>query len=183
MAAMTGVDPQAAASVKDTFNTLRQQLPSVETIEGFLSAHQMGIAQLAIAYCDALVENSGWRNGFFANAVSAGFDFDADVYSAFGGGRQLDVIDDVYDRMIGLPGGSLVDLDGMPTRAEMHAELNNAADADGNGAPDGLYDRLRVTCPDPGPAPDPAECTSVRTRAIVKALCASALGSAAMLVQ
>ncbi|HFD80686.1 MAG TPA: LamG domain-containing protein [Gammaproteobacteria bacterium] len=174
MAALTGVDPQTTA-VRNTFNTVRQQLPSVETIEGFLSAHQMGIAQLSIAYCDALVEDATARSAFFANALANGFSFDTDVYSAFGGSREVDIADDIYDRMMGLPSVSAPDLGDAPTRVEVQAELNGAG---------GLYERLRgATCPDPGPAPDMNECTAVRTRAIVKAMCAAALGSAAMLVQ
>jgi hypothetical protein len=189
MAAMTGVDAQL---VKDQFDILRQQLPAVETIEGFLSAHQMGVAQLAIAYCDNLVESSA-RNAFFTGALAAGFNFNANVYDAFAGDRQVDVIDDLYDRMIGIP-RSGIDLSLVPTRAEVQLELNNPVDGPDldvtldpplPATPDGLYDRLRFEdCSDsPPPATVPAACNAVRTRAIVKALCASTLGSAAMLVQ
>ncbi|HED19363.1 MAG TPA: LamG domain-containing protein, partial [Gammaproteobacteria bacterium] len=55
MAAVTGVSAQV---VKPVFDVLRQQLPADEALESFLSAHQMAIAQLAIAYCSALVDNS-----------------------------------------------------------------------------------------------------------------------------
>jgi hypothetical protein len=177
MAAVTKVDPQL---VKGTYDILRQQLPAVETIDGFLSAHQMAISQLAIAYCDILVEDTGPnRAAFFANATSAGFSFSDDVSTAFNGGsgnRQVDVIDDLYDNIIGLPGTSLADLTSVVTRAEVQQEMNNPVDgADLDTIGDGLYDRLRASCP-----PD---CDNSRTRAIVKGMCASVLGSAAMLVQ
>jgi len=187
MAAMTGVDAQL---VKGQFDILRQQLPAVETIEGFLSAHQMGVAQLAIAYCDKLVEDTGTvRSTFFAR----GFNFNEDVYDAFAGNKQVDVIDDLYDRIIAIP-RSGVDLSLMPTRAEVRLELNNPVDGPDldvtldppvPATPDGLYDRLRFAdcSASPAPSPVPQACNAVRTRAIVKALCASTLGSAAMLVQ
>jgi hypothetical protein len=185
MAALTGVDEQL---VKPQFDVLRQQLPAVETLEGFLSAHQMGIAQLAIAYCDNLVEDAGARSTFFAR----GFNFDMNVYDAFASNKQVDVIDDLYDRMIGIP-RSGVDLSQMPTRAEVQLELNNPVDGPDldvtldpplPATPDGLYDRLRFTdCSGSKPATVPPACNDVRTRAIVKALCASTLSSAAMLVQ
>ena len=56
MAAVTGVSPNTAA-VKSTFINIRQSLPAVDSIEAFLSSHQTAIAQLAIQYCDALVES------------------------------------------------------------------------------------------------------------------------------
>ena len=57
MAAVTGVSPNTAA-VKSTFVGIRQSLPAVDSIEAFLASHQTAIAQLAIQYCDALVESS-----------------------------------------------------------------------------------------------------------------------------
>ena len=164
----------------------------METIEGFLSAHQMGVAQLAIAYCSELVNDTGTlRSTFFAR----GFNFDDDVYRAFAGNKQVDVIDDLYDRMIGIS-RSGTDLSQMPTRAEVQLELNNPVDGPDldvtlappvPATPDGLYDRLRFAdcneSPAPSPDPNDAICGKVRTQAIVKALCASILGSAAMLVQ
>ncbi len=165
MAELTGVDPQVT---KSTFDTLRQALPAVETIQGFLSAHQMSIAQLAIDYCDALVENTGLRSGFFGS-----FGFNSDVATAFGTGDSAEknqIIDALYDKMIGLP--DITGNNGLtsaPTRAEVKNELSDPA----NG--DGLFDKLTSSCP--------TGCDATRTRAIVKSMCASVLGSAAMLVQ
>ena len=56
MAAVTGVSPNTPA-VKSTFTSIRQSLPAVDSIEAFLASHQTAIAQLAIQYCDALVES------------------------------------------------------------------------------------------------------------------------------
>ncbi len=43
-------------NVKATYALVEQQLPTVATIEAFLASHQVGVAQLAIQYCNALVE-------------------------------------------------------------------------------------------------------------------------------
>ncbi len=64
MSEMTGV-PATHALVADTYNRLREQLPTIENIEGFLSSHQVGTAQLAIEYCNALVDDTGLRASYF----------------------------------------------------------------------------------------------------------------------
>lgn len=69
MASLTGIsmfDP-AHDDIKTVFETVKQQLPSKENIEGFLSSQQMGITQLAIKYCSALVEDTQKRDIFFPN--------------------------------------------------------------------------------------------------------------------
>ena len=64
MAAVTGVSPNTTA-VKTTFTNIRQSLPAVDSIEAFLSSHQTAIAQLAIQYCDALVESPAGEHAYF----------------------------------------------------------------------------------------------------------------------
>ncbi len=177
MAAITGVDMHAAGneSVKDTYLTIKQQLPSREDIGGFLSAHQMAIAQLAMQYCNGLVEDSGLRTTFYGN-----FDFGADVATAYGSGysaQKQQMLNALYDNMISLPhsndSGNV--LSGVPAREELAAELFTAppaTDANGIAYPGNLFDRLAA-----GGGND------IRTRAIAKALCTATLGSAAMLIQ
>ena len=103
MAAMTGVE-RSQADVSRVFTMVRQQLPVVENIEGFLSAHQMGIAQLSIAYCDALVEDATKRTAYFGS-----FGFTSGVDTAFNtaGGDSAEknqILNTLYNKMIGLPG-------------------------------------------------------------------------------
>jgi hypothetical protein len=64
MSAMTGV-PATNPRVADTYGRVREQLPTVENIEGFLSSHQVGAAQLAIEYCNELVDDAGLRAAYF----------------------------------------------------------------------------------------------------------------------
>lgn len=116
MATVTGVSP-TQSSVRDTFEIVKQQLPTVESIEGFLSAHQMAVSQLAIEYCNALVENGG---AISRSAYFPGFDFDAAPAAAFGN-RNL-VIDPLLNRMMG------TGLSSQPDAADVRNELNGLID-------------------------------------------------------
>lgn len=185
MASITGVDPYAGSSPNrliDQYNILQQQLPAVETMTGFLSAHQMGIAQLSIAYCDALVEDTTLRTNFFG----AGFDFSSDPDSAFGSGdssAKNQIVSSIFSKMIGLPGTGTALLNA-PTLATVKAELIGPAATNANN----LYDRLYNGCAtnirlDSTPRSPLCVQNASRTRSMVKAMCASVLGSAAMLVQ
>jgi len=66
---LTGV-ASTTPSVASTYANVKQQLPSVESIDSFLASHQTGIAQLAIAYCSAMVDNSTLRTNFFGNGLN-----------------------------------------------------------------------------------------------------------------
>lgn len=62
LSALTGVP---TASVAATFEQVKQQLPSVPAAEGFLAAHQMGITQLAVKYCNVLATTPVYRLALF----------------------------------------------------------------------------------------------------------------------
>jgi hypothetical protein len=64
LAAITTV-PANNGNVNQTFQTVKQQLPTLPTLEGFLPSHQVGVAQLAIQYCNELVNDSTKRSAFF----------------------------------------------------------------------------------------------------------------------
>jgi hypothetical protein len=113
MAVMTGV-PRSDPAVAETYERVRQQLPVAENIEGFLSSHQVGLAQLAIEYCNSLVDDGGRRAAFFP-----GFDFSSPAGQAFdtAGERNL-VIDPLVARAVGSG------LASQPSSAEVRAELD-----------------------------------------------------------
>jgi hypothetical protein len=69
--------PVTNASVSQTFNQIRQSLPAVESLATFVPSHQSAIAQLAIEYCNALVEDASLRTSFFP-----GLDLNANVFSS-----------------------------------------------------------------------------------------------------
>jgi Concanavalin A-like lectin/glucanases superfamily len=77
MSGMTGV-ATTNANVAETYNRVREQLPTVENIEGFLSSHQVGAAQLAIEYCNELMNDGTLRTAYFP-----GFNFGASAATAF----------------------------------------------------------------------------------------------------
>ncbi|MBL4632011.1 MAG: LamG domain-containing protein, partial [Paraglaciecola sp.] len=84
MSTVTGV-PMSNSAVKATFEQLKQQLPSVTNMDGFLASNQMAVTQLAIKYCDQLVEIQSLRDSYFS-----GFNFNQNAASAFTAqGRNL----------------------------------------------------------------------------------------------
>ncbi len=173
MAAATGVDPGA---VQAAFLTLRQALPAVETIQGFLAAQQMSITQLALSYCDALVENPTVRSAFFA---PSGFSaFDSTVASAFGSGDSTaknQVVTALYDQLAGLPGLGAA-LSDAPTREQIKIELIGYDNGGAEVNTGSLFHRMTTgaAC---------GACDASRTRSVLKGMCGSVLGSAALLVQ
>jgi hypothetical protein len=159
-AEVTTVDP-TTPSVDIVFQDLRQSLPAVPEIMTFLSSHQVAIAQLAIQYCDALIED-----GAKASAYFPGFNFAAAPATAFGGANRDLLIDPLIDRVMNI--GVMT----QPDFVDVKDELGYAAPV-ALGRPDNLIDRL-LNSPTV-PAPD--------TRAISKAVCASVVGSAVTLVK
>ncbi|HHH35560.1 MAG TPA: LamG domain-containing protein [Gammaproteobacteria bacterium] len=158
MAEVTDVSP-SQSDVQAVFDMVKQQLPTVENIEGFLSAHQMAVSQLAIEYCSALVDGKGRQS---AASYFPGFDFSAPAGTAFDSAAKRDqIIDPLLSRALGS------NLATQPDPLSVKAELNN------------LMDRLTACASGPG-----ATCnTATRTTEVVKASCAAVLGSAALLLQ
>ncbi len=63
---LTGV---SRTTVKPTFDLVKQQLPAVEGFDGFVSANQIGIAQLGGAYCTALIDTNSLAASFFGSGL------------------------------------------------------------------------------------------------------------------
>jgi hypothetical protein len=88
MASLTGVSPN---TVKATYDGIRQSLPAVNDIQGFLSSHQTSIAQLALAYCKAMVNNGGGVFGTLPLSLTA----------TAGAPDHDAIIDPLYTKMVG----------------------------------------------------------------------------------
>ena len=67
---LTGV-PAANPLVSATYKAVQQQLPSNPTLEGFSSSNQIGVAQLAIQYCNAAVNTPALQSQVFGTTLSA----------------------------------------------------------------------------------------------------------------
>jgi hypothetical protein len=66
---ITGV-PQTNARVSATFETVKQSLPSIEKLGTFGPALQTALAQLAIQYCNQMVETPALRTAFFGASLN-----------------------------------------------------------------------------------------------------------------
>lgn len=124
MSAATGV-PTENADVLSTFTAVRQQLPSSNNIEGFLSSQQMGITQLAIEYCNVLMEDAALRGQRFP-----GFDFSSSPGTALSGANRNGLLDPLLVSTLQNGSGPVAS---QPDVALVRGELNN------------LIDRLIVT--------------------------------------
>jgi hypothetical protein len=72
LAALTGV-PTSDPNVVATYQAVQQQLPPISTLESFSSAEQVGIAQIAIQYCNEMVNNPALVSAMFPGVtLSAG---------------------------------------------------------------------------------------------------------------
>lgn len=152
MAQLTGV-PMSTTAVNETFTQLKQQLPSTTNITSFLAANQMAITQLAIRYCDTLVETDSLRNAYFPD-----FDFTLPASTAYTAARRVNVVEPIMTTMLGSNIATQANTENV--RVEVNA----------------LIDRL-TTCN------SGTMCNTQYTRTVAKASCAAVLGSATMLIQ
>jgi hypothetical protein len=165
LSALTGI-PQNNPAVTITYQKVQQQLPTLANIDGFLAAQQMGITQLAVAYCNALVTDSAAPNAL-RDAYFAGFPFTSSAASAFDANGRSQIIEPLMKHLLaheivqsgGLPDAALAT---QANPALLRAELNQ------------LITKM-TACG--------SSCESKRTLTTVKATCSAALGSAVMLLQ
>lgn len=154
LAAITGV-PTTVSTVATTYATVKQQLPTVESIDTFVASHQTGVAQLAIAYCSAMVDSSTYRNAFFGNgAIDPTAPGSFFALPANQGNRNV-LINTLVTKAVG-------NLGTQPGSAEVSAELNALLDKLTGGANASVSGRAGLA---------------------TKAACAAVLGSAVTLVQ
>lgn len=155
LSSLTGV-PQTNAAVANSYQRVRAQLPNAPELDGFVTAHQMGVTQLSVAYCNALVDDATLRAGYFP-----GFDFTANANSAFDAQGRARIIDPLLQRLLAdeIEGQVLAN---QADPAEIRTELNSLIDVMTNCA---------------------GQCAAGRTELTVKAACAAVMGSAVMLLQ
>jgi hypothetical protein len=152
MAALTTV-PMNNTAVKSTFEQLKQQLPSVTNMGGFLASQQMAVTQMAIKYCDQLVETTNLRDSYFS-----GFDFSQPASTAFTSQNRALILAPISNTMLG--SNINTQPDNSAVMDELDSLINKLTDCSGNKVCDANY-----------------------SKTVVKAVCAAALGSAAITLQ
>src|SRR5450631_4036478 len=145
LSVLTGV-PTTDPNVAAVYLAVQQQLPATPTLEGFSSANQVGIAQLAIQYCNVMVNNSTYAAG-----VLPGVTFNGSTYP----GSTNTVTSALAARVLGSG------LQHQPAASTVTTELAS------------LINKLCTT----------SACNSAaRAQAVTAAACATAFGSADMLI-
>ena len=112
LAALTGVAVNNT-TVSATYQSVQQQLPSVPTIEAFSAANQVGTAQLAIQYCNVMVNTPS-----LAATVLPGVNLNNTSLFSTGGGISS-VTNALAARVLGTGMAS------QPATATVTTELNN----------------------------------------------------------
>lgn len=113
MAVLTGVD-KASTKVATTYELVKQQLPTLTNIETFISAQQMGITQLAIAYCDTAFNDDTIRTNWFPDA-----NLTASPEVSFDAAGRLNLLNPLLDRLMPSTPNT------QPNKADVQQELDN----------------------------------------------------------
>ncbi|MGC1520590.1 MAG: hypothetical protein WA803_03525, partial [Steroidobacteraceae bacterium] len=141
---LTGI-PTTDVAVSATYQAVQQQLPTDPTLEGFSSSNQIGVAQLAIQYCNEAANTPALQPTVFGSALTAG---------QFPAGAST-VTSALANRVLGNSPKS------QPAASTVTTELNSL---------------IGLLCSD-------NDCTTIAgTKAVAAAACATAFGSADMLI-
>jgi len=166
LSALTGIS-SADDTVKATYESVQQQMPVSENIEGFVAAHQLGITQLAVSYCNVLTEAEAAKDAGTslndAGGYYPGFDFDNDVTAAFDSAGRSQIINPILDRLL----------------ANTVAVADQPAFADTEVLLDDLITGLINKCDDNSACDQDV----LRVQSMVTAVCTAAFGSGLMLLQ
>jgi hypothetical protein len=154
---ITGV-PQTNARVVATYDLVKQALPAVEKFGTFGPAQQTALAQLAIQYCNQMVDTPALRTAFFGNTLNPSATGTATFGTA--GTPNIGNRDLVITAL--LTKGVNTGLEWSPDDSVITAELDN------------LINRL---------VSGPTGNTANGTGTVMKATCGALLGSGTTLIQ
>ena len=143
--------PTTDPNVVTTYLAVQQQLPPSATLEGFSSANQVGVAQIAVQYCNEMVNNAS-----YLSAVLPGVTLSASQFSTQAGIDQVTA--PLAARVLG-------------------SGLNSQPPASSMTGAGGELDNLITTL-----CNTTACTTTARVQAVTAAACATAFGSADMLI-
>ncbi len=153
---ITGV-PQTQSQVAGTYALVKQALPAIEKFGTFGPAQQTALAQLAIQYCNVMVDNSTLRTDFFGNLSASGGG--TAVFGTSGSPNTANR-DQLIDALLAKGVGA--NLTVQPSNASIRTEVNS------------LIDRLNA---------GPTGSDSGGAATVIKAACGAVLGSGTTLVQ
>jgi len=149
--------PVTNSEVAPLFQSLEQSLPATSDFQSFVASHQMAVAQLSIAYCDALVKSSTLSAAYFP-----GFNFNQAPSAAFSSQANINLmLTPLIDHMLSANTAANKFLATQPTPASVTTEIDN------------LITKLTAS----------VSANAAGTATIVKASCAAIAGSSAMIVQ
>jgi len=166
---ITGV-PVTNTRVRDTYALVKQALPAIEKFGTFGPSQQTALAQLAMQYCNVLVDDNTLRPAFFGSLDGSGTG--TAVFGTQGSPNMTNrdlLINALIDRAVG--SGQDFQVTAAQVRDELH---NGVTDPDSGTMTPGLINRL-VSGPTGG--------SSTGGRTVMKAACGAVLGSGATLIQ
>jgi len=185
MSFVTGI-PTTNTAIEATYASYKQQLPAIEDIKAFLSSHQMGVAQLAMSYCNELVIQD---SALPAASYFSGFNFNLPPSTAFTN-VSTQIVDPLLVSLMNL--NTTNNLSTQPNPVVMRNQLGSSStqnlfgtEQEPSGAtvdPAGTYNfeslltqmtQCGAGCPD----------TQQRTEQVVIAICAATLGSSMTIIQ
>lgn len=174
MSELTGVPP-TYGDVPATFQQIRKQLPTSPELGGFLTSHQIAVAQLSIEYCNALVE-ANIAGDTEVPVFFTGLDYNTNANSISDTDWRTRVITPLVERFVGT--GLAQQPDGNSVTCELETLLFDDTSASSACS----------AAPSSRPAPASlarcgGSCSADRTAIATKAACAAALGSATLLMQ
>ena len=167
---LTGV-PTTNATVNATYLAVQQQLPANPTLEGFSSTNQVGVAQLAIQYCNVMVNTPT-----LAAQMFPGVSLTAGLFATQAG------IDSVTGPLAAKVVGNGT-LQSQPAATTMTGPyVAPTAPGNGTGELDGLISNLCATTACTATGTTTTAAATARVQAVTAAACAAAFGSADMLI-
>jgi hypothetical protein len=138
MSALTTV-PQQQSAVATTYQTIQRQLPASDSIETFVSAQQMAITQLGIAYCNAAINDAAIRNNWFV-----GNDFSASPAQAYSPSQKALFIQQLLDQLMPLAASSVALRD--DAEAEVSDLIDRLSQCSGSCAPERSTTIAKAAC-------------------------------------
>jgi len=112
LSVLTGV-PKTNTTVNTTYRSVQQQLPNIPTLEAYSAANQVGVAQIAVQYCNTMVNTPA-----YASVIFPGITFNGTTFSTQAGINS--VSNALAARVVG--NGALAS---QPSASAVAAELNN----------------------------------------------------------